>query len=84
MKPTPETDALRKEHSEYHLTFLGDEFRRLAQKLERERDALREAILETIMQNLHLADGDACTLKRLKDAIGFELPENNHEKEIEN
>ena len=34
---------------------------------------LRSAIRETIMENLHLADGDVCTLKRLKDAIGFEL-----------
>jgi hypothetical protein len=25
------------------------------------------------MENLHLADGDDCTLKRLKDAISFEL-----------
>lgn len=36
---------------------------------------LREAIRETIMENLGLADGDICTLKRLKDAINFELPE---------
>ncbi len=35
---------------------------------------LEAAIRETIMANLHLADGDDCTLKRLKDAIGFELP----------
>jgi regulator of replication initiation timing len=34
---------------------------------------LRHQIRETIMENLHLADGDDCTLKRLKDAISFEL-----------
>jgi hypothetical protein len=62
-----------------------------ANKLERERDAakrmwsihqdklaeLREQVRLTIMENLHLADGDVCTLKRLKDAIGFELPLEN-------
>lgn len=37
-------------------------------------DDLREAVRLTLMENLHLADGDVCTLKRLKDAIGFELP----------
>jgi len=36
---------------------------------------LKEAIKITIIENLHLADGDDCTLKRLKDAIKFELPE---------
>lgn len=35
-------------------------------------DRLESAIRQTIMENLHLADGDVCTLKRLKDAIGFE------------
>ena len=35
---------------------------------------LRAAIHQTIMENLHLADGDDCTLKILKDVIGFELP----------
>jgi hypothetical protein len=39
-----------------------------------QRDRLAEAIHETLMQNLHLADGDDCTLKRLKDSIQFELP----------
>ena len=34
---------------------------------------LRHQIRETLMENLHLADGDDCTLKRLKDAISFEL-----------
>jgi regulator of replication initiation timing len=34
---------------------------------------LRHQIRETIMENLHLADGDKCTLRRLKDAISFKL-----------
>ena len=46
---------------------------------------LESVIRETIMENLHLADGDVCTLKRLKDAIGFDLdsPENtkDHQRE---
>jgi hypothetical protein len=45
-----------------------------AQEAEEQRDRLVEAIHETLMQNLHLADGDDCTLKRLKDSIRFELP----------
>lgn len=50
----------------------------LSARLEKaERDALRlcEAIRETLMENRHLADGDVCTLKKLKDAIHFEFPE---------
>jgi hypothetical protein len=43
-------------------------------ELERENEAMRAAIQQTLMENLHLADGDVCTLKRLKDAIGFSLP----------
>ena len=37
-------------------------------------ESLELAIRTTIEQNLHLADGDDCTLKRLKDVIQFELP----------
>lgn len=75
---TPETDAQRKMHHrtamhtgtrQYHEYVLSD----FSRKLERERNQLREVIRETLMENLHLADGDVCTLKRLKDAIGFEL-----------
>lgn len=44
---------------------------------EREFEELREEVRLTLMENLHLADGDQCTLKRLKDAIGFELPPEN-------
>ena len=41
---------------------------------------LREQVRLTIMENLHLADGDVCTLKRLKDSISFDLdsPENDN------
>ena len=35
---------------------------------------LESEIRSTIAENLHLADGDACTLKRLKDVINFQLP----------
>lgn len=35
---------------------------------------LEDEIHKTIMENLHLADGDACTLKRLVDAVHFKLP----------
>jgi len=52
-----------------------------AQHIERELKNLREQVRLTLMENLHLADGDRCTLKRLKDAIGFDLdsPENADE-----
>jgi hypothetical protein len=44
----------------------------------KELNTLQEQVKLTIMENLHLADGDNCTLGRLKDAIGFSLdsPEN--------
>jgi hypothetical protein len=45
-----------------------------AQKeLTEQRDGLAEEIRLTLMENLDLCDGDICTLKRLKDAIGFDL-----------
>lgn len=36
---------------------------------EKQRDELAEAIRLTLDENGHLADGDVCTLKRLKDAL---------------
>jgi hypothetical protein len=33
---------------------------------------MRAAILQTLAENGHLADGDNCTLIRLKTAIGYE------------
>jgi len=35
-------------------------------------ESLELAIRTTIEQNLNLADGDICTLKALKDAIGYD------------
>jgi hypothetical protein len=35
----------------------------------RERDGLASAIIKTLDANSHLADGDVCTLKSLKDAL---------------
>ena len=36
-----------------------------------EIERLEAAILQTIEENLHLADGDVCTLIKLKRAIGY-------------
>lgn len=47
------------------------------ENIEQERDGLREKIRLTLMENPHLAAGDVCTLKRLKDAIGFDLDSPN-------
>lgn len=40
-------------------------------------ESLRWAIETTITENLNLADGDICTLKRLKDVVSFKLPSEN-------
>jgi hypothetical protein len=50
-----------------------DEARRMWSIHQDKLAGLREEVKLTIMENLHLADGDVCTLKRLKDAIGFDL-----------
>jgi hypothetical protein len=87
---TPETD--KKERALGGCVSSGHVFE-YARKLERERNIerhdaeafaarcieLHSAIRETIMDNLHLADGDKCTLKRLKDVIKFKLPPENAE-----
>lgn len=39
------------------------------ERLNAERDTLRTAIQQTLAENGHLADGDVCTLKILKDAL---------------
>ena len=52
---------------------LAVEMSRFSKVLEAELDDLREEVRLTLLENLHLADGDVCTLKRLKDAIRFEL-----------
>ena len=48
----------------------------ISQSYKKGRDSLfekviktRDAIQETLRDNLHLADGDDCTLKKLKDAL---------------
>ena len=40
--------------------------------LEFELDNLRKAVAITLEDNPHLTDGDNCTLKVLKDSVGFE------------
>jgi hypothetical protein len=83
MNTTPETDALIAadlHHLEHDETCPASAYWRMAnlcRDMERQRDKLRHQIRETIMENLHLADGDQCTLKRLKDAIGFDLDDEN-------
>jgi len=47
--------------------------------LSRRNSELRAAIMATISENLHLADGDKCTLKRLKDAVGYKDGEDDYE-----
>jgi len=77
--PTPETDAMVEQCQRQINVPTNPVSADFARKLERERDKLTESIRETLMENLHLADGDICTLKRLKDTIGFELPDENEE-----
>ena len=40
-----------------------------ASKIKQLGDAVIEAARETLKEQAHLADGDNCTLKRLKDAV---------------
>lgn len=42
-----------------------------AQKLENRVDELEAVITETLNDNLHLTDGDVCTLLKLKRAVGW-------------
>ena len=56
--------------------YMQEVFDICAQLLE-QRDSLRSAILLTLQENRHLADGEDCTLSRLKKAVGWnERPEN--------
>ena len=81
---TPRTDAKAKELEslpvEWKHRYLGMD--QHARELENEIAELRHQIWGTIMENLHLADGSDCTLKRLKDAISFEL-EDSYENDQE-
>lgn len=51
--------------------------------LTRERDSLREAIEQTLSENLHLADGDDCTLIHLKRALATRGENQDVEKILE-
>ena len=46
-----------------------EEWVKLARELEGELAALRDAVAQTLRENAHLADGDNCTLIRLKRAL---------------
>ncbi|CAB4158688.1 hypothetical protein UFOVP736_62 [uncultured Caudovirales phage] len=86
MPTAPETLALLNRELAGEQITIGD-WTTFARRLERERNEarrmwsihqdklaeLREQVRLTIMENLHLADGDVCTLKRLKDSINFDL-----------
>jgi hypothetical protein len=64
-------------HANQETAFYSDACDRNAElvaEAKKQNEAMRAAIQQTLMENLHLADGDTCTLKRLKDAIGFSLP----------
>lgn len=60
---TPETDG---ECYVNEGSCVTDDF---ARHLERQRNTLAAAIRATLDQNGHLADGEVCTLKGLKDAL---------------
>ena len=46
-----------------------EELVKLARELEDELAALRDAVAQTLREKAHLADGDNCTLIRLKRAL---------------
>ena len=46
----------------------------LARELEDELAALRDAVAQTLRENAHLADGENCTLIRLKRALAMPAP----------
>jgi hypothetical protein len=65
MSDTPRTDAF------YQCDFLNEreEDASFSRQLEREVTRLQDAILLTLEENAHLADGENCTLARLKRAM---------------
>jgi hypothetical protein len=77
MKDTPITDANRlhdfERGGDVVLADFAADLERALTAITEQRDRLTEAIRLTLMDNLDLCDGDVCTLKRLKDAIGFDL-----------
>ena len=46
-----------------------EEWVKLSRELEDELAALRDAVAQTLRENAHLADGENCTLIRLKRAL---------------
>jgi hypothetical protein len=75
MSDTPEIDEVEKYSGvtiKDSVTTCGDESSSVyipvifARQLERERNKAREAIIATLEENCHLADGDDCTLRKLK------------------
>ena len=77
---TPRTDALCERLQPLADSLIEDnfgevavhviaEFAALACTLERELAELREAVAQTLRENAHLADGENCTLIRLKRAL---------------
>ncbi len=77
---TPRTDALRTRLAPLAATLSEDNFGEVAVQciteslalctaLERELAELREAVAQTLRENAHLADGENCTLIRLKRAL---------------
>ena len=71
MSDTPDTDNLRNEINadedkhDFDFAIMTEHSR----KLERERNKYKNAILSCLEENLHLADGEDCTLITLKRAL---------------
>ena len=77
---TPRTDALRERLAPLAATLSADNFGEVSVKciaesfalcaaLERELAILRDAVAQTLRENAHLADGENCTLIRLKRSL---------------
>jgi hypothetical protein len=64
---TPETDNAL--NGVWYRGDPGSAIPALCRRLERERNRLRSAIEETLKDNAHLADGESCTLIKLKRAM---------------
>jgi hypothetical protein len=64
---TPETENAL--HGVWYRGDHGSAIPALCRRLERERNRMRSAIEETLRDNAHLADGENCTLIKLKRAM---------------
>jgi hypothetical protein len=78
MSNTPEIDEVEKYSGvtiKDSVTTCGDESSSVyipvifARQFERERNKAREAIIATLEENRHLADGNDCTLRKLKVVV---------------